>query len=263
MQSFFLKFVTLFILISVPLLKAQTDPNANPNWDWRIGDDQTVQYPATKFQMYYQGSQGAYPSYINAPWSLWTVWDGLNDNKKEDGWVLLTRDFGTPTRAILGVGVPARPYFILYNKFRSLLRVFILARADMNFTHGGIIIKFAGVEKTVTLTNLNPIGYAADKKQLVENNTATALCDVVGNDIWVWGDFIMAFDPTIIPSSSEVCPRLSFQVIGTVESDLKISGTGTGINGTQKDVRDFMSGAEKGNVTAELVNRNETNILFN
>lgn len=250
MQSFFLKtFLSIIFIFSVPFLKAQTDPNADPNWDWRIGDDLTVQYPATKYTMYYQGSQGTYASYFNAPWSLWTVWDGLNDNRKEDGWVLLARDFGTPTRAILGNGIIARPYFILYNKFRSLLRVFILARADMNFTHGGIIIKFAGDEKTATLTNLQPIGYAADKKDSVKNNTATALCDVVGNDIWVWGDFLMAFDPTIIPTSSELGPRLSFQVIGTVESDLKISGTGTGINGTQKNVRDFLSGAEKGNVT--------------
>lgn len=243
-----LKYLTLAMLFFLQIsIYAQSDPNADPNWDWRNGDNPNYTYPASQYSMYVQTPNGVIAQWRGAPWGQANAWDGLDDNKKEDGWTLVARDFGTPDRAVLGGdGINVTPYFILYNKFKSLLRVFILGKASTNFTNGGIIIRFGGTEKTATLTNLRPIAFATDKMDSVKNITATALTNDVADDIWVWGDFAMAYDPTIVPSNSTTCPRLTFQVIGTQETNMKIGGSGTGINGNQKNVRDFISGAANG-----------------
>jgi len=74
------------------------DPNTDPNWDWRNGDDPNTLYPASVYRMYVEQSLGVIvPVFRNAPWGQSNVWDGILDNRKEDGWVLVQRDFGTPT----------------------------------------------------------------------------------------------------------------------------------------------------------------------
>jgi hypothetical protein len=58
------------------------------------------------------------------------------DFSPEDGWELIRKEFGTSTDE---VGVP---YFILYNKFESKLRVFFLFKYDSNI-YNGALIKFS------------------------------------------------------------------------------------------------------------------------
>lgn len=237
----------ILVLISFCNMLAQSDPNANPNWDWRAGDNPNVVYPAAEYKVY-MGSP-VLPTFIKSPWSQFNAWDGLNDNQKTDGWALVARDFGTSTRAISTNNTVGVAYFMLYNKYRGLLRVFLLVQAQANFSNGAIIMNFGGDQRTATLTHLQPRAFATDKLNMVRNNSASALSLTVANGIWVWGDFPMAYDPTIVASASTLCPRLTFQVIGTTETHITLSGNATGINGTEKNVRDFMTGSSGGAVS--------------
>lgn len=233
------------LLLSLSLISLRgaiaQDPNADPNWDWRVGDNLAYAYPGTEYKLY-TGTIGAY-IYIKSPWSQFNAPDVLNDNKKEDGWVLVARDLGTSTRPIT---LNSSAYFVLYNKLKAMLRVFLLVKASANFTTGAIIMNFGSQKKTATLTHLYPRAYATDKPESVQDNHASSLSNTVADGIWVWGDFPMAFDPTIVPTTDPDCPRLFFQVIGTVETDIHLSGAATGIGGSYKNVRDFLSGGSNG-----------------
>jgi hypothetical protein len=238
-KGYVLPFMLLIIMTSISLAQ---DPNADPNWDWRAGDNPAYTYPGTEYKLY-TGAIGAY-IFIKSPWAQFNAPDMLGDNKKEDGWVLLIRDFGTSTRPAAVVNSPA--YFALYNKQRSILRAFLLVKANANFTTGSIIMQFGSNTKTATLTHLYPRAYATDNQAAVQDNHASALTNTVADGFWVWGDFPMAFDPTIVATSNPDCPRLYFQVIGTTETSIKLSGTATGIGGTYKNARDFLSGGSNG-----------------
>lgn len=92
--------ISLIALFSVCTF-AQTDPNTDPNWDWINGDYPEAPYPSSQYRMYKVNDNGqivAAP--ITAPWGQGNAWIGLQDMKKEDGWVLVSRDFGTPYRYV-------------------------------------------------------------------------------------------------------------------------------------------------------------------
>jgi hypothetical protein len=229
------------------------DPNTDPNWDWRNGDNPNTLYPASVYRMYVEQSLGVIvPVFRNAPWGQSNVWDGILDNRKEDGWVLVQRDFGTPTRPVFTVipGQSGTAYFALYNRYRGLLRVFFIIRGpQQNFTTGALTLQFGGNERTATLTHLKPHAFATDKKDSVKNHTASGLIKDVLVDQWAWADFPMAYDPTIAPSTSYNSPRMLFRLIGTTESNVVLKGVGTGINGQPEEVRQFMTASGNGAVT--------------
>jgi hypothetical protein len=166
--------------------------------------------------------------------------------EKKMAGVLVCRDFGTSTRAIATSGTPGAAYFALYNNPRALMRIFILAKASINFTSGAIILKFGSTAKTATLTHLYPRAYATDQQAVVQDNHASSLTNTVADGVWGGGDFPMALDPTIVATSNPDCPRLYFQVIGTTETSIHLNGTGTGVGGSYKNARDFLSGGSNG-----------------
>lgn len=255
-KQFLFALVTLFGLM--PSLafgqpNNPNDPNTDPNWDWRNGDNPNTLYPASVYRMYVEQSLGVIvPVFRNAPWGQSNVWDGILDNRKEDGWVLVQRDFGTPTRPVFTVipGQSGTAYFALYNRYRGLLRVFFIIRGpQQNFTTGALTLQFGGNERTATLTHLKPHAFATDKKDSVKNHTASGLIKDVLVDQWAWADFPMAYDPTIAPSTSYNSPRMLFRLIGTTESNVVLKGVGTGINGQPEEVRQFMTASGNGAVT--------------
>ncbi|MGJ1535640.1 hypothetical protein ACR784_11500 [Sphingobacterium multivorum] len=93
------------------------DPNLDPNWDWNNSALNTV-------TVYYTTQAGSTINEHNilVPWK--TQGNPMNqinpDIKTEDGWILAYKDFGTPTRGVY------MPYFALYNKYRGILRVFVM-----------------------------------------------------------------------------------------------------------------------------------------
>lgn len=99
------------------------DPNLDPNWDW------TVAQPVT---MYYSPNGSTVTKISNRYVPFWTNGNPLaaeKDMYREDGWKLVWKDFGTPTNA------PANPFFILYNKYRGILRVMIYNANNDDYTY--------------------------------------------------------------------------------------------------------------------------------
>ncbi len=245
------QFIILLMFLYAYMQFAQSDPNADPNWDWRNGDIESLVYPISQYRIYKIADNGnTVPLYISAPWSQYNAVDQLDDNKPEDGWVLVSRDFGTPLRGVLGAdGVTQKPYFALYNRYTSMLRVFILVKCQDDYEHGGIVMKFGSLTKTATFANLRPLVYAADRIDILGEYSATALVNLVGNDMWIWGDFVLAYDPTMVRGNATTGPRMQFRVFGTKEYELMIDGTLAGIQGPPKYVRDFLCNDENGKIT--------------
>jgi len=93
-----------FVLFLSICINAQTDPNIDPNWDWINGDYPAAPYPSTQYKMYIEVATGVIQALPrNAPWGQGNAWVGLQDMKKEDGWVIVARDFGTPWRPIFAM----------------------------------------------------------------------------------------------------------------------------------------------------------------
>jgi hypothetical protein len=70
------------------------DPNADPDWDWRNGDDPYQPYPSSVYTMYNENLDGSISAVSrSAPWNQWNAWDGLDDNNAADGWRLFNTPF--------------------------------------------------------------------------------------------------------------------------------------------------------------------------
>ena len=100
------------------------DPNLDPDWNWE----------ESSWKVYFLNSIGTVGSFnLVNPFFNDHIFGHADpekeDMKAEDGWMLVARDFGTPTDA------PIHPWVMLYNKFRGLLRVCILSTSlsETNF----------------------------------------------------------------------------------------------------------------------------------
>jgi hypothetical protein len=98
--------ITLVILMGFGSLCFAQDPES-ADWNWS----------APTFQVYYTNSNGQIVNQtIIGPYNSSDSGVYENDKMKcdlwkEDGWMLVCKDFGTPVTA------PSMPFMVLYNKF--------------------------------------------------------------------------------------------------------------------------------------------------
>ncbi|GEM_PF-9747 len=94
------------------------DPNLNADWDWTTDQPQTLFYHRP----------GQAPGRVQAALPFFCpgsrLYQAPGNRFKEDGWMLVHRDFGTELAA------PAIPYFTLYNKYRGSFRVMLFNAAQ-------------------------------------------------------------------------------------------------------------------------------------
>jgi hypothetical protein len=220
------------IVLTAKTLFAQANPNSDPNWNWRT----------SQYTIWFENETGIRSTLISSPGvAQGSFWSGLLDNKPEDGWVLVARDFGSQQYPLNYFNQSSEsPWFILYNKYRGLLRFFIHVRGLLgNASSGSIQLKIGNAVYTSTLTHLRSTSFALDKKDSVKYNTASAL-NLINNGQWAWGDFPMAYDPTIIATNQG--SELEFTIWVTTEGNLRLKGIGSGVQGGQAFVRDFLTG---------------------
>jgi hypothetical protein len=214
------------------------DPNLNKDWDWELGDVLSGGVP--RYIIFLQDRPNATNEYEAVlPWYQQSSWNGLEDRKKDDGWILLARDFGTPERRLKGTN----PYFVIYNKYRSIIRIFILLlNVPASFTYSTIELK-TWHKGSGVLAHLSPIAFAMDSvKKTYENATSAAVTSLSLNNYWVYADFPIAFDNTLSPSiSSSIPPSLIFNVYGTIMSDISLEMSSFSAQGDKKFITDFMA----------------------
>lgn len=178
----------LTVLVCFAHAYGQTDPNNNPDWDWRA---------STTFTVYPHLPSGA-PIYSTSPFYQGGIGDAVLDNDPEDGWLLLQRDFGTSTRG------QAIPYFALYNKYQGILRLFVFIQAPDSYSRGSIELFFGSSSKTSALTFIEPRSWAVDRPDSVVDNRSATMMEAANNH-WSFADFPMAYDPNTRCQSYRNC----------------------------------------------------------
>ncbi len=169
------------------------------DWDWTFTDDSNWMWKKSGGEigtMYYFLGQ----SHVNNVPDLDDIAES-NDYLPKHGWALLYKDFGCES----GVKFP---YFILYNKYTGIMRIFtfLYNQAIHESANGGIItVRFKDdSKKTSILTHTNKISYATSRYHPLDNSindigSVFLDGDGSGDDTFVTGywcvaDFATAFD---------------------------------------------------------------------
>ncbi len=151
-----------------------------------------------------------------------------------DGWELFAVNLGYFPNGVPvvqnGIGVqalPEIPFVMLYNKRRSILRMFFNSRTGLvtGWENAQVTLEFVDPENN--LTGLFRLGGGKDRA--LDQNTKgvrlSALVDHPNNPpLWMYCDFVMAYDPCSCNSSSGQSISLQFRFFN--EADIKISGRG-------------------------------------
>jgi len=110
------------------------DPNLDASWDW-------TQHSWTAYFNNANGSVGSVTTlnpFIDGSQSIYGNVDvSKADMYPANGWMLVSRDFGTPTEA------NAYPFLLLYNKYRGVLRVCVLRTYDVLSSYQQITLGYA------------------------------------------------------------------------------------------------------------------------
>jgi hypothetical protein len=196
-----------------------SDPNRSLDWHWWVNQPQTIYFCPI----------GATPqrlSYISLPWFLPSHAVYESDPTKldafpQDGWMLVSRDFGTASRA------PVWPYFLLYNRFRGVLRVFMYnPLSTMSIPPNKATLRWRDPSPDISValfsfTNENGRCFLEDHPAqdggVTFGNTTPPGC-------WAWWDFIVAgYDPA---SSSALNSALTLEVVPIDSSKVQFLSTG-------------------------------------
>jgi hypothetical protein len=189
------------------------DPNRNPSWDWTVNTTYPlyvsgISSPVNVLLPYY-ASTGPAAADLNIA--------GDRDILPSQGWVLAVRDFGSSTSPT------SLPYFILYNKYRGLLRLFYWSTLPSSFDHAAASLHFqqTTAAKTAALmtlsdsTNLTADAYNPSRAEIVIGKIAWQQ--------WSYLDFdLSGYDPNL---ASKTDPTLVFDLTGVTTTDLVATGT--------------------------------------
>ena len=185
-----------------PLLPG--DPNLNPNWSWE-----------SDFWVFYFSSPGGSISEpiekIN-PFSNDPVYGNAVPSKRDmeasEGWMLVARDFGTPTSA------PRIPWIMLYNRYRGLLRVCALRTTEFSTTYQRTNLSF---DNSVAAPNL--FRFLDESEQFATTYE--------GSHEWMVSEFnLQAYEPTINQQARLI---VSFQEVTVHDVFIEAGGTIDGV----------------------------------
>lgn len=214
-------------------------------------------------------------STINLPWdgagSLATTYgnDVLFDFKKNDGWTLLYNTFTTKSTAPL-----VNPYFILYNKYNGLLRVYLYTTTPF-VTTSSSIESCISVNQDVNLLDFvgNDLVINGRSSKRQYKNIQPGQIDggkPLATNKWYMLQYEMAYDPYISQKSNALMNfNLTYYDVETFkfEGDAKGSINGTiGLKDSQKNIQNDLIKDSKSvassllsGVGVDFVNHHSTN----
>ena len=149
-------------------------------------------------------------SRISPPWvgqgSLLSFYglEILNDHKASDGWVLVYSTFDPSAPASI-----ANPYFILYNKYRGLLRIYFYL-TESSFVPSAYLQDGLFIKSSHTTSMLNFLGQdmvdATENQQIYTQNQPVVSdgSKPLASNRWYMMQYEIAYDPNLsqIPSNS-------------------------------------------------------------
>jgi hypothetical protein len=167
------------------------DPNLDPNWDWTVS--------GSGHQMYYSPNGTTPLPLNNVQVPFFTGGHPLATDQKDmypaDGWMLVYRDFGTPTNA------PAMPFFVLYNKYKGTLRFMYYNSRNLQYSAYKAELSFRNSTSTAGLMTFTDTVKAtlADYDKAKKDDFLGRMAINYG---WAWADFtLFGFDPNAHPDA--------------------------------------------------------------
>lgn len=146
------------------------------------------------------------------------------DYKKIDGWVMLYKSFGIPND-IEACAASNIPYFILYNKYKGLVRLFIYATSSEQVFEKGIVQLGwqTGSNSTglLTLGSDFPKPYSQYASGTYSNDRFLLTVANRSNGGWVMAEFPVMYDPATSFSKSS---GITFNFSPISNSTLQING---------------------------------------
>lgn len=194
------------------------DPNLDVSWDW-TQNNWTAYFnnangsvgSVTTLNPFIDGSQLVYGNVDVSKADMYPV----------NGWMLVSRDFGTPTEA------NSYPFLLLYNKYRGVLRVCLLRTYDVLSSYQQItlsyapnvsypnLFKYSGTRSPYTIENGGYINENPQSESFKQTAITTA-----GVQQWMIADFdVSGFSSSFDPNTSF---NISFSEIA--QSDVVLNG---------------------------------------
>ncbi|MCG8420800.1 MAG: hypothetical protein MJE77_23000 [Proteobacteria bacterium] len=182
------------------------DPNLDPNWDWtQDGPGHTLYY--TDLSGIIRSTTRQLPFYVSGH-ALNTI---EKDMYQEDGWVLAFRDFGTPDSA------PDMPFFVLYNKYRGMLRIMLFNTRELAYSRFKLELSFKSPSASGALFT-----YSAHEKAALDDYDSSKfevfLVEANAINGWLYGDFMLTgYDPNLSPLT-----QLRLHIVGVNVANLSL-----------------------------------------
>ncbi|MBY0479569.1 MAG: T9SS type A sorting domain-containing protein [Chitinophagaceae bacterium] len=176
------------------------DPTGALKWDWR---QQTWfgYRKGTPTPVYYQINSPFYD--LQNPNIFDLSSQSVKNYDPKNGWELIKKDFGTNSTPI------DNPYFILYNKYTGLVRLFVLITSNFQNTKSAMLtLRFRPTSSNTAGT----LSQLADKSFALNNFKGKAKVSIPNqylnggqgsnNFFWLYGDFNTLYDPCLCKQSS-------------------------------------------------------------
>lgn len=136
----------------------------------------------------------------------------LRDNRPEDGWELMVFNFGIRIDTDV-VTTVSHPYLVLYNKHRGILRVFYyLSEPNFNDDYDLVTLSLEfdeeGTEykQSANLNHMEEVARPIDLYRKFQNEERpnklnNGIAPVINQNwcsaMWIYADFVMAYDPCV------------------------------------------------------------------
>jgi hypothetical protein len=184
------------------------DINRDADWDWT----QDVVYT-----LHWQAQEGPASQTVDLPYFTNEGPAGVDleingDFRREDGWVLLYRDFGTQGRPT------TLPMFLLYNKYRGVLRLFYfntLEESPNSFATG--VITQGSPARAAALLTYGQRDYFLNS---YDKTLAVSTTHEIESLKWNYVDFaIIGYDPNLPTDAA-----LDITLFAVKQSDVALEG---------------------------------------
>ncbi|TGE20608.1 T9SS type A sorting domain-containing protein [Hymenobacter aquaticus] len=227
----------LLLLGGLPAAQAQTQQPATcittpdvvsgqPNWNWEV-DLYDPNYRKTWSAYTYSSAVGSNSSVVmGAPWNTNSTEQlaqiaATRDYTKAKGWQLLRVNFGC-------AAAEEHPWFVLYNKYTGVIRVYIWLNNVNNMNQGAMIsLKQSGFRITALGSNANVLRRAPDSYLTTSPNPDTdyvsVLVTTAGSVKWASADFQTTLDPNV-GNSAYTGSELVFQIHAIQKSTVDLAG---------------------------------------
>lgn len=153
--------------------------------------------------------------------------NNTSDYLPEQGWVLLAKDFGCVPNKAVAAGIP---WFMLYNKYRSIVRLFLWYGNPNNYNSSSIKLSWSnGLNNINSNNSLLTLSNKFAKPNIsypVNSNNELMLNymnTVPNNGGWTVTEFIVNFDPNTINATGQF-QFIQFDLSLVQNSNVTLSG---------------------------------------